>query len=114
MELNGKQACVMPDSYDLGHGHTEPCPHCDYSYGRYFEPCDEFFQRNGCCVCTPYCPHGMVMSYWTWPKPTPKENALEPRQDFDIAPAKDEKPHKQIDQGDNISGYVCLIHEVEY
>ena len=100
----------MPDSYSLGPGSDEPCLNCDYSYGRYFEPCDEFFTRNGCCVCTPYCPHGMVMSYWSWPKPTPKQNALEPRQDFDKAPAKEEKPHKRIEDGDKISGYVCLIH----
>merc|ERR1719464_1269247 len=50
---DGQQACIMPDSYHVGHGYTEACDHCDYSYGRWFDKCDEFFVRNGCCVCTP-------------------------------------------------------------
>ena len=113
----------MPDSYHVGHGYTEPCAHCDYSYGRWFDPCDEFFVRNGCCVCTPYCPEGMIMSYWSWPQPKgPTANALEPRSDFDKQgkdqaqeqPKKTPAPaDKKPNEDGMIAGYVCLIHEVE-
>ena len=97
----------MPDSYHAGHGYSEPCTHCDYSYGRWFDPCDEFFVRNGCCVCTPYCPPGMIMSYWAWPKPSAKQNALKADKDSEGTDSKEQQT-KKID--DQLSGYVCLIH----
>ena len=61
---SAKKACRMPMSYDLGQGHDYPCEDCHYSYGRWLDPCDEHFVRNGCCTCTPICPEGMAMDYW--------------------------------------------------
>ena len=54
----------MPFSYHGGHGHLEQCHRCVYSYGRWFEPCEENYVRNGCCLCTPQCPDGMPMAVW--------------------------------------------------
>ena len=119
-KADGQKACIMPDSYHVGHGYTEPCTHCDYSYGRWFDKCDEFFVRNGCCVCTPYCPDGMIMSYWSWPQrhPDTHANALEPRSMFNEA-TKDGKKRapapaeKKVSADGTVAGYVCLIHDVE-
>ena len=114
---DGSQACIMPDSYHVGHGYTEACDHCDYSYGRWFDKCDEFFVRNGCCICTPYCPEGMIMSYWTWHEErAPAQNQLEPRMHFNEAEKKKPAPapkEKKIKEDGSVAGYVCLIHKTD-
>ena len=113
---DGSQACIMPDSYHVGHGYTEACDHCDYSYGRWFDKCDEFFVRNGCCICTPYCPEGMIMSYWTWQELHPSQNSLEPRMHFNEAEKKKPAPapkEKKVKEDGSVAGYVCLIHKTE-
>ena len=54
----------MPSSYHLGSGFDYECPHCHYSYGRWFEKCRENYVRNGAENCSPICPEGMVMDFW--------------------------------------------------
>ena len=59
----------MPKSYDLGHGFEHQCHDCHYSYGRWVDLCAVNYRRNGCCTCTPQCPEGMVMAFWTQDDP---------------------------------------------